>query len=324
MEKSTLNNTKSSVARIVRIILFILVGVIIIDIGIILTNTDPVKFNKDEQSTGNGQSTLLNTMDAWTEFCNPMREIDYLNVTPHLFGKYTINAHVFDLTKPIIVGGKDNVTFSVALSKIKISRDDDGMYGGGKDTFFKPDYGESDPKEDISEIKKLPESAWLTVDVYTKNARPIETIIKEAEQDNNDDNIYNDIDVDWALVDTKSEVQGGINLLHVHGTEDACEMMTNKDTKHLHEWYMLTVKRMLTHKEFWEDLGLYTPGTNCTVYTTADPLKKLYKYLQKNPEMNSKYYLISGSKEEILKYIKTHDVFGVNIRNVRLSYSAEG
>jgi hypothetical protein len=282
-----------------------------------VTNTDPVKLNSDEVMTKDNEikrhSTLFRVMDAWIETQYPMCELDWIEAKSLHFGKYEIDAHVIELSKHVTIGAPSNVTLHMTRGKMEIESDPSALimlkFGifAANEEYSTIDY-------DLSEIRKLPESAWMTVAVSEKTPKSVASLRKDVDLNDEDE-----LSLDWIRVHTEScHYQGGLNLGHCKGDMEPFPDEMNE--QQLKSWYLSNIKLLYEHPEIWEDLGIgMETAEGGEVFYDEEVLKELYEKAKADKEFQSQYYYISGSKEKVLRYIESRDLWAASLVDARLS-----
>jgi hypothetical protein len=88
----------------------------------------------------------------------------------------------------------------------------------------------------------------------------------------------------------------------------------------LKSWYLSNIKLLYEHPEIWEDLGIgMETAEGGEVFYDEEVLKELYEKAKADKEFQSQYYYISGSKEKVLRYIESRDLWAASLVDARLS-----
>ena len=275
--------------------------------------TDPVGLNSDVQVDEDAQtykqSTLFNTLDAWIETQCPYCELDYVDIEKEGFAKYTIKAHIFDRKDSIWVGAAPNAVFRMARGKMSIEQDPTGMLSMRCNVLSKG--REEDIKEDRDLIEGLPASTRVCAVIHTKSPMDIVEL-----RDNTNDDLY----VDWVEVfNSGSDFKGGINMRHVLGTEPETKIRTMNSTE-LKEYYISRLQLLVDNQDIWGDLGIsYSEGNAMWISNTAEPILEAIDNLRSSDSFETEYFCVSGTRDELLKYMDSHDFAGVKLISAELA-----
>ena len=284
--------------------------------------TDPVKLNSDAVMAKDEQverdSTLFRVIDAWLELQFPLRELDWIEAKSLRFGKYQLSAHVLDLSRSIVIGAPSNVEFTMTRGELAESSDPSSVLMAVTGDFVSKEK-DSTLRPDMAEIQKLPESAWLEVAVSEKTPVALTSLREEISDAAAADD--SGLSLDWARIETPAaEIQGGINLYHVRGTMERHPDEMNE--QQLKDWYLENIKLLADHPEVWQNLGFRVETEDgMTVYNTEEPLKDLYQKVKASDSLLTGHYIIRGSRDEILSFLKTRDLLGAAITAARLTGS---
>ena len=278
-----------------------------------LIYTDPVKLNSDVQHDEDGQtfiqSTLFNTLDAWMETQCPYCELDYVDINKEGFGKYSIKAHIFDLKDSIWVGAAPNAEFRMDRGKMSIEQDPTGMLSLRGNVLSKG--REENIDEDRELIEGLPASTSVCAVIHTKS--PVDIVELR-------DNTNDDLNVDWVEVfNSGPDFRGGINLRHVYGTEPETRIRTMNSAE-LKDYYISRLQLLVDNQEVWQDLGIsYSESNSMWISNTAESILEAINNLRLSDSFETEYFCVSGTRDELLEYMDSHDFKGVKLISAKLA-----
>ena len=271
---------------------------------------NPAKLNAD--APGGEPGTLVQVLDAWAETTYPYREFDYVDVSRNGFGSYTLDMHVFDRTKLNNVGGAPNVIMTMTRGKLETRSDPELLTGAQLGLFGSKDekMSAADLADTLKSIEELPDSSQLAVALTAKKPRKVADLKKE-ETDR--------LSVDWVRLyqperEAEEEFQGGIALHTVKGTDPYREDMTEEELK---QTYVAHLELLRDHGELWSGLPLFSG--NMSYGSGPELMNDLIRDAEQMNVLRAKDYCVSGKKQDVLDYLKAHDLVWVNPLRVRLS-----
>lgn len=155
------------------------------------------------------------------------------------------------------------------------------------------------------EMGKLPESAVIYLSVGEVSPRPVADIRK------------GDITLEWFQVNQPdSGFQGGISmkLNCIYKDTDDRTGMTEEELKKV---YISNLQELLNTEYIWKDFGLSRYGRMFNY--PKETLQNCLKDAEKISVLTTKKYCISGSKDQILNYLKNTDIKSIYVDKIRLS-----
>ena len=275
--------------------------------------TDPVKMNSDVQYDDDDQiyvqSTLFNILDAWIETQIPYCELDYMDITREGFAKYMIKAHIFDIKDSIWVGAAPNAVFRMDRGKMSIEQDPTGMLSLKGNVLSKG--REEDINADRELIEGLPSSTRVCAVIHTKSPMDIVELR---------DSMGEDLLIDWAeVINSGSDFRGGINLSHVYGTEPESKIRTMSSTE-LKDYYISRLQLLADNQDIWQNLGIaYSKDNSIWMSATAEPILEAINNLRSSNSFETEYFCVSATRDELLKYMDSHDFAGVKLISAKLA-----
>ena len=285
-------------------------------VGLFVTN--PARANK-----GN-PSTLLKTMRAYYDTTHPYMEVADISVKKNGFGCYTMNIDVVDHSDKIMLTADDpeNTIATMKLGKIAITSDGKGRSSMILGRFYSKSSAQAfaDNSDIISEISKLPASAHLYLSVTNKKLMDVSTLLKLQ----NDD-----FQVEWLQIYQKdSDFQPGVSAHMVANLIKKSDVRDNYTSAELRKTYISELKTMYENHKLFSGLQLYSSDEGYT--SSSDPdasateaLKQVIGAAEKNKKFQSRNYCISGSRDAILKYLKSTGLKSIQVDKVKYSTLAD-
>lgn len=255
--------------------------------------TNPKNLNKEPNQK------VTSSLRAYFELMYPYNEVATLQVEKEGFSKYMLEMQIIDHTGPIMIG-KSNVKIEMFRGNLKLKEDINNMtmkiirrFDAGESSWIK------------EELEKLPESALIYLSIGEINPRPVSEIRKEK------------ITLEWLQVNQpNSEFQGGIsmNLNCRYKDTDDRRGLTEEELKKV---YISNLEELLNTEYIWKDLGL--SSGSAIFYQSREVLENSLKDAKKISVLTTKNYCISGSKEQILNYLKNTNIKSILVDKIRLS-----
>jgi hypothetical protein len=258
-----------------------------------MSYTNPKKLNKEPDQK------MTSSLRAYFELMYPYNEVASLQIEKEGFSRYMLNMQIIDHTGPIMIG-RPNVKIEMFRGNLKLKEDINNMVMKLMGRF---EAGESSRVKE--EVEKLPESAMIYLSIGEINPRPVSEIRKE------------NITLEWLQVNQpNSEFQGGIstNLNCMYKDTDDRRGMTEEELKKV---YISNLKELLNTEYIWKDLALSSGST--VFYQSREVLENCLKDAEKISVLTTKNYCISGSKDQILNYLKNTNIKSVLVDKIRLS-----
>ena len=255
---------------------------------------NPYKMNKDGE--------LLEVMGNYIEMNHPWNELVMIDVEKKGFARYEVEMQISDHTESLYIG-VPNVKCTVKAGNYIDISDPSGMMAMHVGRFDAIDWGGTDGM--IQDIEELPESAWLYLDLSSKDEKSIEHI-QDAE-----------VCVEWIQVhQPKAEFQGGIRLSTAVSDPDAAPWTMSGEE--LLELYLEKLESLLEHPEAWKKLQL-CDGRKSVYVQGLEVLRDTYESAKELETVTTKNYCISGQRDEVLEYLKTNEFTDIRIEKVKLS-----
>lgn len=289
---------KTTVIRTVVTILVIAVTAVFV----INPVMNAIFFNPYEMNEGEEQK-MLSVMRDYAETVLPYREVVSLEVEKNGFGRYEIAMQMLDLSQPPINIGKPNVWVEMNWGKYGSVKDADSVMAVNVGRF-----GCTYEKQEdmIKQIKELPTSAnvFLSVsDAYPKSIAQLRSL---------------PVRLFWLLVyQPNVEFQGGLSNepVALYNNDDMRSDMTEQE---MLDVYCRNLENILENPEVWEGISALNNG-NGKIYTNPESLlKETFEDAKKLTELKSKNYCVSGSRDEILKFLQENQLDSIYVENVTL------
>lgn len=242
---------------------------------------------------------VLSCFRTYFETMYPYNEVASLQIEKEWFFRDMLNMQIIDHTGPIMIG-KPNVKIEMFQGNCEIKEDIDNMT-----TKIMGRFEVEDSRYIKKELEKLPESAVIYLSIGEMKPRPVAEVRKEK------------ITLEWLQVNQpNSEFQGGIsmNLNCLFKETDDRRGMTEEDLKKI---YISNLQELLNTEYIWKDFGL-SSGSKM-FYNSKEVLQNCLKDAEKITVLTTKNYCISGSKEQILNYLKNTNIKSIHVDKIRLS-----
>lgn len=256
--------------------------------------------------------TLFRTMRAYIEMQYPYKNLSQVvDIEKRGFGRYDLELNIVDHSLQNNTTG--NVVFSIERGKVELKEDNLNMllvYLNRFDSKVYPKDQKAEKKQlgnTIEEIKKLPDSAHLYLSVSDKEIQTYEALKNE------------DVQLWWLQLNQPGcEYAGGINLFRTVAI-DKEDHNVNTSTKLLKN-YTENLQILLDHTDLWDSRELISAdGTRYMSKANMELLRKSLEQAQGATEVKTNKYCISGSKEQILKFLESHNLEYVHVDDIRLS-----
>ena len=258
--------------------------------------TNPEKLNKEPDQK------VLSSLRAYFEVMYPYNEVASLQIEKVGFSRYMLNMQIIDHRGPIMIG-RPNVKIEMFQGNFKVKEDINNMV-----TKLAGQFEIEDSSGIKKELEKLPESAVIYLSVGEINARPVAEIRKEK------------IILEWLQVNQpNSEFQGGIsmNLKSLFKDTDDRRGITEEELKKI---YISNLQELLNTQYMWKDLGLSSGNKMFyNFYNSKEVLQNSLNDAEKIFMLTTKKYCISGSKDQILNYLKNTNIKSIYVDKIRLS-----
>jgi len=151
----------------------------------------------------------------------------------------------------------------------------------------------------------LPESAVIYLSLGEIDPRPVAEIRKE------------NITLEWLQVNQpNSEFQGGIsmNLMTLYKDTDDRRSVTEDELKKV---YISNLQELLDTEYIWQDLGLSSGNT--IYHNPKEVIQNCLNDAEKISVLTTKNYCVSGSKDQIVNYLKNAKIKSIYVDKIRLS-----
>lgn len=257
---------------------------------------NPAKLQKEE--------TLLPVLRDYYETINPYVEVCSVGVKKKGFARYELALEVNHHLKRHDFG-LENVWVDISRGKYENWRDTERFLVTVLGRFHYQNT-ENDVNQLLTELRELPESAEVSLEIWDKEVRNVEELLKEQVQ------------LDWIEVyhPNQPEFQGGLSLERnqIIENSDDMEEMTAEE---LLDIYVKQLKNLVEHSEIWEPLHL---PYHMTVFAGGkEQMKECYEDAKTLTKLQTKGYYISGKRDEIISYLQKISVESVNVYDVKLS-----
>ena len=215
---------------------------------------NPYEMNEDGE--------LFEVMSNYIEINHPWNELIMVDVEKKGFARYELEMQISNHTEPLYFG-VPNVKCEVKKGNYMNITDSNGLLAAHAGRFDMIDWGSNDTI--IEDIEELPESAWLYLDLSSKDAKTIDQI-HEAE-----------VCVEWIQVEQpEAEFQGGIRLVPAGGVTDPNAAPWTMTGEELLELYLKKLESLLEHPEVWKKMQL-CDGRNSVYVQGLDVLRNTYE-----------------------------------------------
>lgn len=255
--------------------------------------TNPEKLNKEPDQK------VLSSLRAYFEVMYPYNEVASLQIENQGFSRYMLNMQIIDHKGPVMIG-RPNVKIEMFRGNSRVKEDINDMV-----TKLMGRFEVEDSRDIKKELEKLPESAVIYLSIGEINPRPLSEIRKEK------------ITLEWLQVNQpNSEFQGGISMnlnCRFKDTDDR-RGITEEELKKV---YISNLEELINTEYIWKDLGLYSG--NRIFPNSKGNLENCLKDAEKISVFTTKNYCISGSKDQILNYLKNTNIKSVYVDKIRLS-----
>ncbi len=258
-----------------------------------MSYTNPEKLNKEPEQK------VFSSLRAYFEVMYPYNEVASLQIESKGFSKYMLDMQVIDHTGPVRIG-RPNVKVEMFMGNCKVIEDINNMVMKLANRFDM-----EDSLKVKQEMEKLPESAVIYLSIGEVSSRPVADIRK------------GDITLEWFQVNQPdSGFQGGISmkLNCIYKDTDDRTGMTEEELKKV---YISNLKELINTEYIWKDFGLSSDGRMFNY--PKETLQNCLKDAEKISVLTTKKYCISGSKDQILNYLKNTDVKSIYVDKIRLS-----
>jgi hypothetical protein len=255
--------------------------------------TNPEKLNKEPDTK------VISSLRAYFEVMYPYNEVASLQIEKVGLSKYMLNMQIIDHTEPITIG-RPNVKIEMFKGNLKVKEDINNMV-----TKLMGRFEVEESSKIKKELAKLPESAEIYLSVGEINPRPVAEIRKEK------------ITLEWFQVNQpNSEFQGGIsmNLSSLYKDTDDRRGMTEEELKKV---YVSNLHELQNTEYIWKDLGLSSGNTMFS--RSKEYLQNCLNDAEKISVLTTKKYCVSGSKDQILNYLKNTNIKSIYVDKIRLS-----
>lgn len=259
-------------------------------------------WNPAAPAEGEQQLAFSVLRDYW-EVTEPYVDLLSLEVTKNGFGCYDLALQVVNHREPMAVG-KLNLWMELNRGKYENRQDPEGYFTHHMDRFTNG-VGEEKKGELIESLQELPASALVYLSVADAKARDIEDLRRETLR------LY------WIQVyQPNVQFQGGLSLL-LSGAYTQEDVRQNLDATQLLQVYCANLENLLEHREIWEQLML-TDG-NYIYGAESGVLQETYADAKKLTSLTCKNYCVSGTRDEVIEYLRRTEVTSVWVDEVRLS-----
>lgn len=266
---------------------------------------------KLNERDGENPSQLLKLMRAYYETVYPDKEVTMLEVEKDGFGCYTIQTVVMDHSGVTTrgIGGAPTVEMAMKWGRLSVESDPQNLATFILGKFYNGTVYVQ-PEDVIADLEKLPETAYIYVNVSQNQASDVDDVMVKAGKM-----------LDWIQVyQPESNFQAGVRLAVGAACEEGDAERPNMSSEEIKEIYLSNLKLLQENYDLWKDLGLYSNST--LHYVQTDTIQNLIDAAEKDDSFRTKNYCIYGSKEDVLEYLKTTDCVYLWVENVQ--YSAFG
>ena len=267
---------------------------------------DPTKLNGKP-------SQLLSVLRTYYETMYPHREVLGVDVERDGFGCYTLYLNMADHREKIVVGVSD-VTMKMKLGKLSVADDSEGLTVFTSGIFAQEDEDLESVEEGwmedmLSEIRKLPETSRLYLNISDKQAKDIEKLVARQ----NDD-----FRLEWVQIyQPECDFQAGLQM-QLSAAYDDSDKRSECSAEELKEIYIRNLKVLQDNFDLWKSLGLHS-GNTYWEQPDISLLEQSISAAESSEDFRSKYYCVSGSRDEILKYLDSIDCTMFTVDKVRYS-----
>ncbi len=256
---------------------------------------NPYELNKEPEKK------MFHVFRDYWETTTPYTEIASLDVTKRGFARYDLQIQAADHKKPIIYGSP-NVELELKFGKYTVKMDPDmslmHMFGRFNDTW-------TDKETLLNDIKGLPVSSNLYLSIGAKTPETVENLRKSG------------VHLEWIQIyQPNVQFQGGLSMWMsaAYDDSDYRDEMTDSELK---EVYLSNLKNLLDNEQIWRDFGLFDSHRDYT--DTKHVLEETYTDAKNLEKLESKYYCISGNRDEVIKYLESTETVSIHIDKVNLS-----
>lgn len=287
---------KITVRTVLSIVLIVAVAFLFISPIVDMAYLNPAKLQED--------GTFLSVLRDYYEITRPYIEVDAVDVEKKGFARYEIALEANNHLKEHFFGIK-NVWVDIERGQYKNWRDSGMLLETYLGRFESP-VAKSDTNHLIEELKKLPESAEISLEIWDQKVRDVEELRKE------------DVRLDWIEVyhPNQLEFQGGLSLWRNQLIEDTDDR-ENMTTEELLDVYIKQLENLVKHPDIWEPLQL--PYHSTVFAGGKEQMEECYEDAKTLTKLQTKGYYISGKKDEILAYLQKTGIESISVYDVKLS-----
>lgn len=287
---------KITVGTVLLIVLIVAALFLLISPAMNAAYLNPEKLQKEE--------TLLPVLRDYYETISPYIEVSSVDVKKKGVARYELALEVnHHLERHIF--GLENVWVDISRGKYENWRDTERLLVTdlGKFTYQST---ESDVNQLLTELWELPESAEVSLEIWDKEVRDVEELLKE------------DVRLDWIEVyhPNQPEFQGGLSLERNQIIENSDDRET-VTAEELLDIYVKQLKNLVEHSEIWEPLQL---PYHTTIFSGGkEQMKECYEDAKTLTKLQTKGYYVSGKRDEIISYLQKTSIESVSVYDVKSS-----
>lgn len=257
---------------------------------------NPYKMHEDGE--------LLTVFGNFVDMTQPWSELISVGVEKKGFARYEMEMQISDHTEPLYVG-IPNVTMDVNCGKYAEIKDPDNRLTIFMNRFDMMNLGYNETQ--IEHIESLPESAWVYLNLSSRNEQTIEQLQDVGKV------------VQWLQVYQPTvEFQGGIRITPSVGDKLLGKNFWTISSEELLELYLDNLENLLEHPEVWEQFSL-SDGRSWVFAQSEEVLRETYENAKELETVTTKNYCIAGQRDEVLEYLKTTEFTNIRIEKVKLS-----
>lgn len=259
---------------------------------------NPMKMQGDENDVRITpyQDELTDYLHAYYETMFPYLELVYAEATDKGFGEYDIRLGIYNHLEDRRFNSNINATPVLNLKRNKVMYENDPfgvmvVYMGRFDSEWMT------KESAVESISGEPDRTDITIAISARKERPITDVMKDS------------VTLEWVEVYTPDSMfQGGLNMNLSIKTRELAERENGEEA--LCQTYKNNLDRLLAEPVLLNALGVHS-----SKYSFFDPsfeeMKKTRELIEKETQLKTKNYCVSGTREEILNYLEKVDAITV-------------
>lgn len=227
------------------------------------------------------------------------------------FGRYTVRFDVIDQIGGVVIG-RGNAAAEFAYGTYRIIDEPEDTEGKLStvlmNRFYCGDYVE---EEVLQNFRDLPASSVIYLSIALKDPIPVQTLRENAA-----------ITASWAQIESDSEWQGGL-LLRVSAAKESDAWRQEMGEEELRQAYLENLQCLLAEPGLLADMQFYVPSEDnyggSILYQGQQVVQETYDAVaaQTGPMM-TRYFCISGGRDEIVDFLTDMDVTSVCVDEITL------